>query len=69
MGWFPPALPSKFSYLSEGPSDHAHEARVLILKEEAGRKDKAILYDSQGDEQTLHNDRFSPVPKRVETAE
>ena len=39
---------------------------MLILKEEAGRKDKIFLYDSQGDEQTFHNDRYSPVPRRVQ---
>ena len=42
-----------------------NEARVLILKDEAGRKDKVFLYDSQGDEQTFNNGRYSPVPKRV----
>lgn len=41
------------------------EARVLILKDEAGRKDKVFLYDSHGDQVALQNGRFSPLPKRV----
>lgn len=53
------------SYLPEAATDPVNEARVLILKDEAGRKDKVFLYDSQGDEQTFHNGRYSPVPKRV----
>jgi len=56
---------SKISYLPEGTSDPIPEARVLILKDEAGRKDKVYLYDSQGDEETFRNGRYSPVPKRV----
>lgn len=53
------------SYLPEPATDPVNETRVLILKDEAGRKDKVFLYDSQGDEQTFHNGRYSPVPKRV----
>jgi hypothetical protein len=56
------------SYLPEGPTDPVMEARVLILKDEAGRKDKCFLYDSHGDLLSLHNGRFSPLPKRVGTA-
>ena len=42
-----------------------HEARVLILKDEAGRKDKVFLFDSQGDGEVLGDGRYSPIPKRV----
>lgn len=42
------------------------DARVLILKDEAGRKDKVFLYDSYGDQQSLQNGRYSPLPKRVD---
>ena len=41
------------------------DARILILKDEAGRKDKVFLYDSHGDQQSLHDGRYSPLPKRV----
>lgn len=58
-------LLTKFRYLPEGSSDPVNELRVLILKDEAGRKDKVFLYDSQGDEQTFRNGRYSPPPKRV----
>ena len=52
-------------YLPEGPSDPVMETRVLILKDEAGRKDKVFLYDSHSDLQSLYNGRYSPLPKRV----
>jgi hypothetical protein len=56
---------ANYRYLPEGSSDLVNEARVLILKDEAGRKDKIFLYDSHGDEQTFRNGRYSPIPKRV----
>lgn len=61
----PHRLSAKYSYLPEGPTDPIHEARVLILKDEAGRKDKVFLYDSQGDGELLRDGRYSPIPKRV----
>ena len=64
-GYIDDYLLVKFRYLPEGSSDPVNEARVLILKDEAGRKDKVFLYDSQGDEQTFRNGRYSPPPKRV----
>jgi len=56
---------ANYRYLPQGSSDLVNEARVLILKDEAGRKDKIFLYDSHRDEQTFRNGRYSPVPKRV----
>lgn len=65
--WLHPET-AKSRYLPEGPIDPVIDARVLILKDEAGRKDKVFLYDSHGDQQSLHNGRYSPLPKRVETS-
>jgi hypothetical protein len=53
------------SYLPEGHTDLVRDARVLILKDEAGRKDKVFLYDSHGDEAMFRAGRYSPLPKRV----
>lgn len=53
------------SLVPEAPGDAVVGARVLILKDEAGRKDKVYLYDSQKDERVFHNGRYSPPPKRV----
>jgi hypothetical protein len=52
-------------FLPEVPGDPCVGARVLILKDEAGRKDKVYLYDSQKDERVFRSDRYSPPPKRV----
>ena len=59
------SLVAEFSYHPEGPIDPLTGARVLILKDEAGRKDKVLLYDSHGDERTFRSGQCSPAPKRV----
>ena len=41
------------------------DVRVLILKDEAGRKDKIILYDSEGVQQSFSDGQYAPMPKRV----
>jgi hypothetical protein len=55
-------------FLPETPGDPCVGARVLILKDEAGRKDKVYLYDSQKDERIFCSGRYSPPPKRVGVA-
>lgn len=52
-------------YVPETPGDPCVGARVLLLKDEAGRKDKVYLYDSQKDERVFRSGRYSPPPKRV----
>jgi hypothetical protein len=62
--WVSP-LTSLTRYLPDGPTDSVSDVRVLILKDEAGRKDKQFLYDSRGEE-VPHDGRYSPLPKRVQ---
>ena len=52
-------------FLPEALGDPCVAARVLILKDEAGRKDKVYLYDSQKDDRVFRSGRYSPPPKRV----
>lgn len=51
--------------MPDAPTDPVRNARVLILKDEAGRKDKIYLYDSHGTAGEFAAGHYSPGPRRV----
>jgi hypothetical protein len=52
-------------YLPDENVDHLHDVRVVLVKDESGRRDKVVLYDSHGDDTHFHRGQSSPLPRRV----